>query len=144
MIKIISIFFLNLNFFWVLCFSFRFSISCIAFCKRGVISPCLQKTILFLSPWQYSHQVKYYLLVRVLLFLCFSSFGSPPSPPSLLPAIGEKILNQKEFFFLFWDVFFLSHKRKESKEYSHRKGRLKNSRYYFFHLFFISLLREED
>jgi len=40
---------------------FRFSISGIAFCKRGVIFPCLQKAILFLSPWQYSHQVNYYL-----------------------------------------------------------------------------------
>jgi hypothetical protein len=44
------------------------------------------------------------------------------------------------FFFLFWDVFYLSRKHKESKEYSHRKGRLKNSRSssltYFLSLFY--------
>jgi len=105
------------------------------FCKRGVISPWLQKQYSF-SLWQYSHQVNYYLSCWVYC----SFFVFPYSPPSLLPAIGKKILNQKGFFFLFWGIFYLSHRHKESKGYSHRKGRLKNSRssslIYFLSLFY--------
>jgi len=120
----------------VLCFSFHFSIFCIAFCKRGGDFPLFTKTILFLSSWQYSHQVNYYLscecIVLSLFSLSYLLF--------LLPAIGKKILNQKVFFFLFWGIFYLSHKHKESKEYGHRKVRLKNSRSssltYFLSLFY--------
>ncbi len=100
------------------------------FCKREVISPCLQKQYSF-SLWQYSHQVNYYLSCECIALSYLLS---------LLPAIGKKILNQKVFFFLFWGIFYLSHKHKELKECGHRKGRLKNSRSssltYFLSLFY--------
>ena len=58
----------------MLCFSFRFSISGIAFCKRGVIFPCLQKQYFFslflaiLSPGKLL-----FIRLSVLLFL-FTSY----------------------------------------------------------------------
>jgi len=106
----------------VLCFFVRFSISGIAFCKRGVLSPCLQKQY-FLSLAMLSPSKLLFILLSVLLFLYFSSLGPPPSSPSLLPAIGKKIRSEKGIFFFCSEFFFLSHKHKESKEYGHRKGR---------------------
>ena len=56
----------------MLCFSFRFSIYCIAFCKRGVTFPCLQKQY-FLSLAMLSPDKLLFIRLSVLLFL-FTSY----------------------------------------------------------------------
>ena len=80
----------------MLCLSFRFSIFYIVFIKEGDFT-LFTKTILspgklLFARWVYCS------------FFVFPPLVSLPSP-SLLPAIGEKISNQKGSFFLF-EIFF--------------------------------------
>jgi len=88
----------------VLCFSFRFFISGIVFCKRGGDFPLFTKTMLFLSLAILSPGKLIFIRLSVLLFVFtarFYPFIFFFSSPSLLPAIGKKILMQKVLFFLF-------------------------------------------
>jgi hypothetical protein len=105
-----------------------------------MISPCLQKQYSFsLPPWQYSHQVNYYLSGESIALSLFplSYLLSP------LPAIGKKILNQKVFFFVL-RYFLLIAQTQRIKRIWSPKREIKKFPLFFSHLFFISLLRGED
>jgi hypothetical protein len=84
--------------------TFRFSIPCIVFCKRGCFSPvCKNNTSLSLAILPPGKLL--FARLSVLLFLCFSSLSFSPSSPSLSLAIGKKIQIKKAFSFCF-EVFF--------------------------------------
>jgi len=81
--------------------------------------------------------------VGALLFLCFSSIGFSPSSPSLSPAIGKKVSNQKGFFFLVGDFFSYRANAKNQKDIATEKED-KKFPLFFPHLLFILFLRGED
>ena len=83
----------------MLCFSSRFYISGIAFCKRGVIFPCLQKQY-FLSLAILSSGKLLFILWVYCSFFVFPLLVPPLLPLLFSLAIGKNLQSKSVFLFV--------------------------------------------